>query len=102
MADSMKKKVNLCNYIIILNKRDNVGTALKDIPGGEYILNYDGNESIINIKELIRLGFKVSLYKIKKGELIFKYGNVIGVAKSDINPGDKVHIENIISSIKNE
>ncbi len=100
MADSMKKKVNLCNYIIILNKRDNVGTALKDIPGGEYILNYGGNESIINTKKLIRAGFKVSLGELKKGEYIYKYGNVIGMAIKDINPGDEVHIENIKSLIQ--
>ena len=96
----MKGTENLGEYLIILDKRDSVGTALKDIPAGEYFLNDEGSESLIAVRELIRAGFKVSLCKINKGELVYKYGDVIGMATRDISPGDKIHIENIKSLIQ--
>ncbi len=98
----MKKRENLCNYIILLNKKDNVGTAIHDIPVGRYFYDYHENKTIINIEEIIKAAFKVSLCKIKKGERIIKYGNVIGIAKTEIDPGEKVHTENIKSLIENE
>lgn len=98
----MKDTENLSDYIIVLDKRDNVGTALKDIPAGKYWANDEESKSLIEVRELIRAGFKVSLCKIRKGEYINKYGNVIGMAVKDISPGDKVHIENIKSLIRNE
>jgi len=96
----VKRKENLRDYVIILDKRDNVGTALKDIPVGKYCLNDEGSKSVIEVRELIRAGFKVSLAELKKDEYIHKYGNVIGMAIKNINPGDKVHIENIKSLIQ--
>ena len=95
----MRDKENLGSYVIILDKRDNVGTALKDIRDGTYLLSDGHRESSIVVRELIRAGFKVSLGEIKKGEYIYKYGNVIGIAVKDIDAGDKVHIENIKSLI---
>ncbi len=98
----MKDKENLGEYVIILDKRDNVATALKDVPAGKYFWNDARSKSVIDVREQIKAGFKVSLGKIKKGEYIYKYGNIIGVASKDIDPGDKVHIENIKSLIRNE
>jgi altronate dehydratase len=43
------------------------------------------------------LGHKFALLNIKKGELIRKYGEIIGVATQDIKEGDWIHIHNIKS-----
>jgi altronate dehydratase small subunit len=99
----MKVKNKLSNCIIILNKKDNVATALKDIDKGasiEVLAENKKDREIIEAKEHINPGFKVSLVYIKKGEKVYKYGDIIGTAKSDIKPGEKVHIENMSSLIK--
>lgn len=101
MDDKVKDTKNLGDYIIILDERDNVGTALKYIPAGKYFWNKE-KEIDVAVREPIKAQFKVSLGKIKKGEYIYKYGNVIGLATKDINLGDKVHIENTKSRIRNE
>ena len=35
---------------------------------------------------------------IKKGELCYKYGEVIGEALEDLVPGDYVHVHNLAST----
>ena len=92
----------LREYIIILNRKDNVGVALKDIPEGKYALNYEGEESHLTLKERIRAGFKISLQYIKQNDMIYKYGHVIGIAQRNIKSGEKVHIHNMGGLIKNE
>lgn len=96
----MDYKVNyskLIKHIIILNEKDNVGVALKDILPGTYLLNNDDKELKIIIKEKIEAGFKVCVQHINNKDVIYKYGRVIGSASKDINPGEKVHIHNINS-----
>lgn len=92
----------LLKYIIILNKKDNVGVALKDIPVGTYLLDCDGRELQVTIKEEIRAGYKISLQHIKQNDMIYKYRHVIGAAQTDIKPGEKVHIHNMSSLVKND
>lgn len=79
--------------VILLDEKDNVATALKDINRGSKILG-------VTVKADIGAGFKVSLKDIPKGGKIYKYGHVIGIAKSEIKAGERVHIENLSSLIK--
>jgi len=76
--------------IIKLNEKDNVGIAPMNIP------NKTKLDSNLFAKELIPYGHKISLNKIKKGELIIKYGQVIGEAAKNILPGKHVHSHNVI------
>ncbi|WP_197284402.1 SAF domain-containing protein [Bacillus sp. JCM 19041] len=43
----------------------------------------------------IAFGHKFALVNIKKGTDIFKYGEIIGIASSDIDAGEHVHIHNV-------
>lgn len=80
--------------IFVLNEKDNVGVAIKDINFKETI-NLDlGNKTIVT-QEKIHFGFKVSIKEIKKGEDIIKYGEVIGKATRNILSGELVHIHNV-------
>ena len=54
-------------------------------------------ELLIKILQNIPLGHKFALLDIKKGAYIKKYGEIIGVATSDINMGDWIHTHNIKS-----
>ena len=83
---------------IILKPNDNVGTSIKPLKRNtEIILKLE--KQLINfvIKENIKLCHKFSLSKIRKGDKIIKYGEIIGVANDDIQSGKLVHIHNIQS-----
>ncbi|MCP4263878.1 MAG: UxaA family hydrolase [Planctomycetes bacterium] len=90
---------NLADFTVILSEKDNVATAMIDIPVGEYILGSGENSTTITVPEGIKAGFKLALSDISKAEPIFKYGYVIGRAKVDIKKGHCVHIHNLISSV---
>lgn len=83
---------------IILKPNDNVGTSIKHLKRNtEIILKLE--KQLINfvIKENIKLCHKFSLSKIRRGDKIIKYGEIIGVANDDIQSGKLVHIHNIQS-----
>ncbi len=90
---------NLTDYAVILSEKDNVATALIDLPAGDYIFSSGENRTTVTIPENIRAGFKIALSDISKAEPVYKYGYVIGLAGVDIKKGDCVHIHNLISSV---
>ena len=92
----------LMKYIIILDEKDNVGVALKDIPAGTYLLNRQGRQLQVVIREEIRAGHKIGVQHIKRNRMIYKYGYAIGVARADIRPGEHIHIHNMDSLTKND
>lgn len=84
------------NNIIILNNNDNVAVALNNIAKGSAIL---ANGRSIEVKQDIGAGFKISLTNIATSEKVIKFGHAIGMAKIDIKEGEKVHVENMSSTI---
>ncbi len=90
---------NLADYAIILSGKDNVATALVDLPAGNYIFGSGESRTIITVPEDIGAGFKLALSDIRKAEPVYKYGYVIGLAKTDIKKGHCVHIHNLVSLV---
>ena len=87
-------------HAIVMKAADNVATVVDNIePGTDVVADInEKNVSIcINIKEKIPFGHKFALADIKKGEEIIKYGEVIGIATADIQPGQYVHVHNLDS-----
>ena len=75
---------------IRLNADDNVVIALKDLDTvNETRKNRSGTAMSVSA------GHKIAAKKIPKGGLIRKYGQIIGVASKDINPGEHVHTHNM-------
>ncbi|MCH5336085.1 MAG: UxaA family hydrolase [Campylobacter sp.] len=72
---------------IIVNEKDNVATALRDLKKGEKIAN-------IKLQEDIASGHKFALKDIKKDKAVVKYAEVIASASCDISAGEWVHIHN--------
>lgn len=95
----MNQRENLTDYTVILSDKDNVATALVDLPAGDYMLGSGAGEAAITVPEDIRAGFKLALSDIGKGESIYKYGYLIGLATEDIEKGNRVHVHNLISSV---
>jgi len=83
--------------VLILNEKDNVAVALKDIPQSS-TFNLQNNS--IQVQSDIRAGFKISMTQIPQGQNVIKYGHIIGRAIVDIAPGEEVHIKNMKSVVK--
>ena len=85
----MKKK------FIIMRSDDNCATGLEIISKNEEIKIGEGK--YIKINQDIPFGHKFALKDINQGELITKYGQIIGIATEDIKVGDWIHVHNIKS-----
>ena len=92
-----------CNFII-MNSEDNCATSLAEISKDDEVELDSGN--IIKINQYIPLGHKFALRKISKGEIVKKYGEIIGVATENIELGDWIHTHNLrsyyLESVANE
>lgn len=51
----------------------------------------------VQILEKIPFGYKFALCRIPRGESVLKYGEMIGEATADIEPGAWVHVHNLAS-----
>ena len=89
----MKAHINLQDKLIVADPKDNVATARAEIEAG-VILSRDGEDDIV-VSENIPFGHKMALRQIARGQPVFKYGQRIGVASSDISAGDLVHVHNL-------
>lgn len=84
---------------IIMNPDDNCATALEDISKDSRV---QIREISIFINQNIPLGHKIALADIRKGDLVKKYGQPIGIATEDIKKGDWIHTHNLTSQYLKE
>ncbi len=81
---------------LLLNPRDNVATAVRQLESGQGVIIKNGQSNIdIVLLEIIPSGHKFALRDIEQGEKIIKYGEVIGQATTRINEGEHVHVHNV-------
>jgi altronate dehydratase len=80
--------------VIIINEKDNVAVALRDIGSGETVILPDERE--ITALNDIPFSHKVALKDLARDEDIIKYGEIIGQAREDIKQGDWVHTHNLL------
>jgi len=83
------------NYVIISNK-DNVAVALTDLKKGQDIKIMG---STLILVEDIPLGHKFAIKQINEKDSVIKYGSPIGIALTNISPGEHVHIHNIKTNL---
>ncbi|MEK3764510.1 MULTISPECIES: UxaA family hydrolase [unclassified Solibacillus] len=79
---------------IVLSERDNVATALENIPIDTEV-QIPTKNNLIKLKQEIQFGHKFALEDILKGDRIIKYGETIGVATCNILKGFHVHVHNL-------
>ena len=81
---------------LLLNPKDNVATAVRQLESGQSITVKNGANNIhIDLIHEIHFGHKFAIRDIEPGEKIFKYGEVIGQATTKINKGEHVHVHNV-------
>ena len=77
---------------VLLDPRDNVATALSALPVGTQVSLACRQ---VRLTENIPYAHKFALDPIKSGDYVVKYGEIIGQAKADIQPGELVHRHNL-------
>ncbi len=77
--------------VIQITASDNVAIAVNDIPAGVIV---SAGSASIESRQAIPAMHKMALVPIAEGAEIRKYGQLIGFADCDIQPGDHVHVHN--------
>jgi altronate hydrolase len=80
---------------LVLDQADNVAVALEDIAAGE-ALTLEARR--LTTRDPIRCGHKLAVEPIPPGGVVRKYAEVIGVASAEIQPGEHVHVHNVVSA----
>jgi altronate hydrolase len=78
---------------IRIDVRDNVAVIVADAEAGDSVRLDDGSE--LAATQRVPRGNKIALAAIAAGDPIFRYGEEIGVATTDIALGDHVHTHNL-------
>ena len=89
------------NPALLVNDKDNVATVFaENIKAGAVlsVMDKTGGARMIKAATDVPYGHKVAVCPIKSGEIIYKYGETIGRAVSDIEAGAHVHIHNLEST----
>lgn len=80
---------------IVLDPTDDVATALADLSAGSTVALSGAMNGEVQVREKIRFGHKIALRPIEPGEVLRKYGEVIGRATARIDAGAHVHRHNL-------
>ena len=85
--------------MIVLDPKDNVATALRDLDGPLVvsIANPDGTRFDLEVLQPIKLGHKVAITPIALDGPAIKHGEPFGLATANIAPGEHAHVHNIVS-----
>lgn len=81
---------------ILINPKDSVVTIAAAAEAGDDVAYTDaGERKVQRALEDIPIYHKIAIRHIAKGDKVLKYGELIGIASSDIMPGMHVHVHNI-------
>ncbi|WP_206539545.1 UxaA family hydrolase [Aurantiacibacter gangjinensis] len=72
-----------------MNAADNVALCLEDVAAGDVV------DEGVQAQDDVPSGHKIAVSPIATGQAILKYGQIIGVATSDIAVGRHVHVHNV-------
>jgi len=78
-----------------INKADSVTIALENLKAGD-VVEIDGDK--ITLNHDVPFAHKIALRDMAENEEIYKYGEIIGLAKCPIKKGDWVHTSNVKSA----
>ena len=77
---------------LLLRPDDSVGLLTRTAAAGTDVV---AGGARLRLRDEVPAGHKVALREIPRGEQVRKYGQVIGVATSDIAAGEHVHTHNL-------
>ncbi len=86
--------VPLSSVAVHLRPEDNIAVAARHLQPGTEVVGANGG-SPLRVIDRVGLGHKLALRDIRKGEAVYKYGQIIGFASKDIPAGGHVHVQNV-------
>ena len=78
---------------VLVNPKDNIAVAIKEIKAGETVTGIESLE--LQANEDIMRNHKVAIAEMAENEPVLKYGEKIGFASKPIRAGDWVHSHNL-------
>ncbi len=93
----LKKTMTFQNLTLHLHPNDNIAIARTPLhPGMEIVVNLSsGQERLLTIVDDIPTGHKVAITQLMPGDIVHRYGEIIGTASREITPGEHIHIHNL-------
>ena len=87
--------------VIVINRKDNVATALQTLGAG-WVVQVEIQDCLEEVTLLSEIpkGHKFALRDIEKGGLVIKYGEPIGRSTGEIKRGAHVHVHNVVSPVR--
>jgi len=80
--------------VILIHPRDNVAVVCEELKKG---MSFEAQGIKLVAREDIPKNHKVAVSKIALGKAVIKYGESIGIATKEIEPGEWVHTHNLKS-----
>jgi altronate hydrolase len=87
-----RELVPLTDVALVLNPADDVAVAMRDLAAG---LTIAGGDDTFLVKAPIPRGHKLAIRPVTSAQPVKKYGEAVGTATQDIEPGDHVHSHNL-------
>jgi altronate hydrolase len=79
---------------VYLSPNDNICVASRFLPAG-HKLTIAGES--LTLAEPVKLGHKIAVRLVRKGDYVRKYGQIIGQATATVEPGQWVHSHNLVN-----
>ncbi|MGO8700538.1 MAG: UxaA family hydrolase [Limisphaerales bacterium] len=86
-------QAHLRDVAVVLRETDNVAVLKRPLKAGDELV---AGTARLSITDNIGRGHKVALEKIADGAPVRKYGQIIGFARGEIEPGAHVHLHNLV------
>ena len=81
---------------MFIDPKDSVVTLGGAVQPGDTVVYTDGGvRKQVTAKDEIPIYHKMAIRAVPKGGRVIKYGELIGIASSDIVPGQHVHTHNV-------
>jgi altronate hydrolase len=77
-----------------LHPEDNICVAARNLTAGESL---DIAGAKLALEQPVRIGHKIAVHRIGKGDFVRKYGQIIGQATQSVPPGGWVHSHNLVN-----
>jgi len=82
--------------LLIMDINDNIGIIKQEVSKGQKITIQNPElDDLIEVKEDIPFGFKIAIKEINQKDIIYKFGEAIGMASAPISKGEMVHVHNV-------
>ena len=82
---------------LLIDDRDSAAVVVEPVKRGDEVTYEmkDHRKRTVTASEDIPIFHKIAVTAVKKGQPVIKYGEHIGVAGCDIEPGCHVHVHNV-------